>query len=117
MQLSGVCILTDDAPGLAAFYELVFREAPVAEGNHYGFNGAQLAVYDPGGVRVVPDKNMSLMYYVPDLMREYERLLRELPQINITSPPERRPWGAFSFWFTDPDGNTVSFIEKKDETL
>ncbi len=114
MQLCGVCILTNDAPRLAAFYETVLREKPDAQGQHFGFSRAQLAVYNPGGVRVAEDKNMSLMYYVPDAAAEYERLLKELPGIRITSPPERRPWGAFSFWSLDPDGNTVSLVEKKD---
>jgi len=114
MKLCGVCILTDDAPKLAAFYRAVLQEAPVVQGEHFGFAGAQLAVYNPGDARVVHDKNMSLMYYVPDLMREYTRLKKELPDIRVTSPPQHRPWGAFSFWFSDPDGNTVSLIEKAD---
>ena len=113
MQLIGVCILTDDAPRLAAFYETVFQEAPVVESSHYGFQAAQTAVYNPGDVRVVPDKSMSLMYFVPDLMAEYNRLLAAYPALPVTSPPERRPWGAFSFWFLDPDGNTVSLVERK----
>ena len=41
------------------------------------------------------------------------KLLKEIPDINITSLPEHRPWGAFSFGFLDPDGNAVSFIERK----
>jgi predicted enzyme related to lactoylglutathione lyase len=112
MQLAGVCILTNDAPRLAAFYETVLQEAPVVEGAHYGFSRALLAIYNPGGVRV-SDKNMSLMYYVPDLTAEYRRLLNALPGLHVVSPPERRPWGAFSCWVLDPDGNTVSLIEKE----
>ena len=112
MKLCGVCILTDNAPRLAAFYEAVLRESPLVEGSHYGFNGSQLAVYDPGGVTVPKDKCMSLMFYVDGLLAEYDRLRRDIPGIVITSPPERKPWGAFSFWFLDPDGNTVSLIEK-----
>ncbi len=114
MKLCGVCILTDDAPRLAAFYETVLKESPVVDGQHYGFDDAQLAVYNPGNVNVVNDKNMSLMFYVDDVSKEYGRLIEEVRNIVIKSPPERRPWDAFSFWFLDPDGNTVSFIEKKD---
>lgn len=113
MKLCGVSILTENAPQLAAFYEIVFQPPSVVDGQHYGFDNAQLAVYNPGNVSVVNDKNMSLMYFVRDAVAEYERLMREIPDITITSPPERRPWGAFSFWFLDPDGNTVSFIEQK----
>lgn len=114
MKLLGVCIYTDNAPGLAAFYQAVLQETPVQEGDHYGFEHAQLAVYNPGDVHMVKDKSMSLMYHVADLLREYERLLREVPGIQITSPPEHRPWGAFSMWFTDPDGNTISLVEKNE---
>ena len=113
MELCGICIYTDNAPRLAAFYEAVLREAPVVEGDHYGFDRARLAVYNPGQVRVATDKNMSLMYFVPDVESEYERLQKEIAGIVIASPPQRRPWGAYSFWFLDPDGNRVSLIEKK----
>ena len=115
MKFVAVCVLTNNAPRLAEFYTTVLREEPLVEGNHYGYNDSQLAVYDPGNITVSKDKSMSVMFYVDDLMDEYERLLREIPGIIITSPPERRPWGAFSFWFLDPDGNTISFIEKKIE--
>ncbi|MEK4059331.1 MULTISPECIES: VOC family protein [Paenibacillus] len=114
MKLCGVCILTDNAPRLASFYEIVLKESPVVDGQHYGFDSAQLAVYNPGNVNVVNDKNMSLMFYVHDVLAEYDRLMKGIPDIGITSPPKCRPWGAYSFWFLDPDGNTVSFIEKKD---
>ncbi len=113
MKFVAVCVLTDNAPRLAAFYTTVLREDPLVEGSHYSFNDSQLAVYNPGNVTVPKDKSMSVMFYVDDLMGEYERLLREIPSIIIISLPERRPWGAFSFWFLDPDGNTISFIEKE----
>jgi predicted enzyme related to lactoylglutathione lyase len=112
VKLCGICILTDNAPGLAAFYEIALREAPDIDGQHYAFENAQLSVHNPGDVIVAAEKNMSLMFFVSDLTAEYDRLLNEIPGIKITSPPERRPWGAFSFWFLDPDGNTISFIEK-----
>ena len=112
MQLSGVCIYTENAPQLAAFYEIALRETPTAEGEHYGFAQSQLAVYNPGNVRLSEWKNMSLMFYCEDVAAEYARVTTQIPGIGIVSPPERRPWGAYSFWFTDPDGNMVSFIEK-----
>lgn len=109
MRFEAICIYTNNAPRLAAFYEKLLREKPNVEGSHYGFS--KIAVYDPGGVNVVKDKNMSIMLSAGDLQAEYERLLNEIPDIAITSPPQRRPWGAYSFWFTDPDGNMVSIFE------
>jgi len=50
MKLCGVCILTDNAPRLAAFYETALQIRPLVEGDHFSFDGAQLAVYNPGGV-------------------------------------------------------------------
>ena len=114
MKLCGVCILTDNAPCLSAFYQLVLKESPVVDGQHYGFTNAQLAIYNPGNVKTANDKNMSLTFFVRDVPAEYDRLMKEIPGIAISSPPEHRPWGAYSFWFLDPDGNTISFIEKKD---
>ncbi len=116
MEFRSVCILTDNAPRLAAFYETVLEEAPLVEGSHYSFAKAQLSVYDPGGVTVAADKNMQLIYTVPNLMATYERLLKQLPGLRVVSPPQRRPWGAFSFWFLDPDGNTVSILEQPSGT-
>ena len=46
-----------------------------------------------------------------DIDALYSRLLREIPDINIISPPERKPWGAYSFWFADPDGNKIAVAE------
>ena len=113
MKLCGVCIYTDDAPRLAAFYEALFEEAPLVEGTHYSFATAQLSVYNPGGVTVPTDKSMALMYFVPDLMAAYERVQREVPGLRVETPPERKPWGAFSCWILDPDGNTVSLVEQR----
>ena len=112
LTLSGVCLYTDDAPRLAAYYEILLQETPVIEGSHYGFRESQLAVYDPGNVGVSGDRNTALLYYVKDLAAEYARLQAALPGLRVASPPERRAWGAFSCWLLDPDGNTVSLIEK-----
>lgn len=113
MKFAAVCVYTNNAPRLAAFYEKVLNEKPKVEGSHYGFS--KIAVYDPGGVNVVSDKNMSIILSAVDLRAEYERLLSEIPDIVVTSPPTRRPWGAFSFWFTDPDGNMVSVFEHNED--
>lgn len=113
MRFGGICIETDNAPRLAEFYKTVFQEEPFVEGSHYGFGN--IAVYDPGGVTVAKDRNIWLQCFVGDLDAEYERLLRELPGVEIISPPERRPWGAHSFWFADPDGNKIAVAQSSEE--
>jgi predicted enzyme related to lactoylglutathione lyase len=110
MKFSGICITTDNAPRLAEFYKIVFQEEPFIEGEHYAFGS--VAVYNPGDVAVERDKCIWLQCFATDLDAEYERLLREIPGIEIISPPERRPWGAYSFWFADPDGNKIAVAQK-----
>ncbi len=110
MKFGGICIVTNDAPRLAAFYKLVLQEEPFVEGNHYGFGS--VAVYDPGGVAAAKDKSIWLQCFADDLDAEYERLLREIPGVEIISPPERRPWGAYSFWIADCDGNRIAVAQK-----
>jgi len=111
MRFCGICIETDDAPRLAEFYKIVLQKEPFVEGSHYGFGG--FAVYDPGGVKTAPakEKNIWLQCADSDIDALYERLLREIPGIEIISPPERRPWGAYSFWFLDPDGNKIAVAQ------
>ncbi len=110
MEYSGICIETDNAPRLAEFYRIVLQKEPFVEGDHYGFGN--IAIYDPGGVTVAKDKNIWLQCFTADLDAEYERLLREIPGIEIIAPPERRPWGAYSFQFLDTDGNRIAVAQK-----
>jgi len=105
-----VCIETDNAPRLAEFYEILFQKKPRVEGSHYGFG--KLAVYDPGGVTVAKEKNIWLMFGDADIDALYERLLREVPGLHVIAPPERKPWGAYSFWFADPDGNKIAVAQE-----
>jgi len=110
MKFHGICIETDNAPRLAEFYKAVLQEEPFTEETHYGFG--MVSIYDPGGVTVSKIKNIWLQCFTDDLDAEYERILREIPDVSIISPPERRPWGAYSFWFADPDGNKIAVAQK-----
>lgn len=109
MKLSGVCITTNDSPRLAEFYKIVFQQEPFVEGSHYAFGN--LAVYDPGDIKTAEEKNVWLQCFDSDIDALYVRLLKEIPSINIISPPERKPWGAYSFWFSDPDGNKIAVAQ------
>lgn len=110
MKFGGICIETNNAPRLARFYEVVFQEKPFVEGNHYGFG--QIAVYDPGDVTVANHKNIWLQCFDADIDALYKRLMQEIPDIAILAPPERKPWGAYSFWFADPDGNKIAVAQE-----
>lgn len=106
MKFCGICIETDNAPRLVEFYKILFQEEPVIEGSHYGFSN--LSIWNPGDVLVSPNKNVWLLFGNPDIDMLYKRLLTDIPDIKILVPPERKPWGAYSFWFLDPDGNKIA---------
>jgi len=110
MRLGGLCITTDNAQRLAEFYRIVFQKEPFIEGNHYTFDN--LAIYDPGDVQANNDKTIWLQCFDRDIDALYARLLREIPNISIISPPIRRPWGAYSFQFSDPDGNNIAVAQE-----
>ena len=111
MKFGGVCITTDNAPRLAEFYKKVLQKEPFVEGSHYGFGN--LAIWDPGDVTVSKEKNIWLQFSDADIDALYSRLLCEIPGIKIISPPEKKPWGAYSFWFCDPDGNRIAVAQEK----
>lgn len=110
MELRTVCVETDNEIRLVGFYKILLREEPLAEGSHYGFK--KLSVYNPGSVIVAKEKNIWLLFGVSDLDAEYGRLLKEIPDIEVISPPERKPWGACSFQIADPDGNKISVFQE-----
>ena len=111
MRFGGICITTDNARRLADFYKTVFQEEPFIEGSHYSFSN--IAVYNPGGVKVLSEQNIWLQCFDENIDALYERLLREIPDLEIISPPERRPWGAYSFQFSDPDGNKIAVAQDR----
>ena len=113
MNFGGICIVTDNAPRLAEFYRIVFQKEPFIEGSHYAFG--KIAIYDPGDVTLSAEKNVWLQCFDTDIDVLYARLLREIPGIVILSPPERRPWGAYSFQFADPDGNMIAVAQVREE--
>ena len=113
MKFQGVCIETDNAPRLADFYKIMLQEEPFIEGSHYGFK--TIAIYDQGNVIVAKEKNVWLSFSDADIDTLYKRLLREIPEIEIIAPPERKPWGAYSFWVCDPDGNKITIYQKDEK--
>ena len=110
MKFCGACILTDNVPRLVDFYKVIFRSEPNGDEIHSSFDDFQLAIWNSGTVKVVKDKNMSLMYFVEDADAEYERLQQSNLEITFISAPTVKPWGVKSFAFLDPDGNEINFL-------
>ena len=109
MKIAGICRTTANAARLAEFYSIVFQAQPIVDGSHYAFDG--LAVYDLGDVQESGTGTVWLQCFDDDIDALHARLLREIPDITIIEPPTRRPWGAYSFWFADPDGNRIAVAQ------
>jgi len=60
------------------------------------------------------DKNIWLQCFDNDIDALYERLLQEISDIEIISPPDRKPWGAYSFSFAAPNGNNSAVAAVKE---
>lgn len=112
MKFRGVCLITDNAPRLVEFYRIFLREEPLVEGSHYGFGA--ISIYDPGNVNVAKEKNVWLTFCDADIDALYKRLLRDIPDMVVTTSPEKKPWGAYSFWVLDPDGNMISVFQDRE---
>ena len=109
MTFHGICITTDNAPRLAEFYKIVLQQEPFVEGSHYGFGN--IAIWNPGDVTPTTEKNIWLQCSSPNIDALYARLLREIPDLQVITPPERKPWGAYAFWIADPDGNKIAIAQ------
>jgi len=110
LKFGGICITTDNAPRLAGFYKKVFQKEPFVEGSHFAFDN--ISIWDPGDVKMAEEKHIWLSFSDKDIDALYERLKREIPDIEIITPPEKKPWGAYSFWFYDPDGNKIAVAQE-----
>lgn len=119
MNLFGICLITQDVTRLSSFYQTVLQVK--AEGSDIHVNihteGCSLAIYD----REAAERDMgfdfrefwgtggtTLMFRVPDVDAEYERLKTVVP--SFMTMPTTYPWGARAFHFRDPDGNIVDFV-------
>ena len=87
MTFGGICITTPDAQHLAAFYRALFQAEPLIEGSHYGFGS--VSIWDPGDAEAPRSNPVWLQCFDPDIDVLYQRLLRDIPDIRIISPPER----------------------------
>ena len=72
----------------------------------------KIAIYNPGDVKAAEERSVWLQCFDADIDSLYERLLEEISGIVIITPPERKLWGAYSFWFADPDGNKIAVAQE-----
>ena len=110
MKIDEVCLLTNDVRRLAGFYKQVLETENNSDDETHQFilsEGTALAIYNDGTVKNDHNQNMCLAFTVEDIEKEYDKLL-DLGA-RIIEPLAKRPWGAVSMSFYDPDNNMVFF--------
>jgi predicted enzyme related to lactoylglutathione lyase len=116
MELKGVCIHTNNVPGLVSFYSKVLNLKAEGDDNHSVFNEVKLAIWNPGYIDEIrsktSDRFLTLMFEVESVDEEYQRLKKLDMFILFTSEPTDYDWGCRAFGFKDPDGNDVDFLSQ-----
>ncbi len=108
MKIGEVCLLTNNVPRLAYFYRQLFGVEESSSDETHQFVLAEetaLTVYNDGTEKNNQNQNICLTFTVDDMDKEYEKLLSL--GVRIIEPPAKRPWGAISMSFFDPDNNIV----------
>jgi len=117
--LINMCLITNDVPGLAAFYEQVLQVQPHKEGDDYVefrtgtavlalFSASAQERYMPGSTTPGQNHSAILEFRVRDVDQEYARLQNVVR--SWVKKPATQPWGTRSIYFRDPDGNLVDFF-------
>ena len=108
MIFGEVSLLTNDVSRLADFYKKLLG---IDNGNNdetHQFlitEGTTLSIYNDGTVKNNQNQNISLVFTVEDIEKEYDRVL--ILGAKIIEPPTKRPWGAINMSFYDPDNNVI----------
>jgi uncharacterized glyoxalase superfamily protein PhnB len=88
----------------------------ISPGRHYfGCGSAILACFDPradGDAWDAKPNSDHVYFAVGDLDDCFARV-RSLPNGTIVRPIETQPWGERSFYFADPFGNKLCFVDER----
>lgn len=107
MHLGEVCLMTRDAPRLAAFYRQLLSLPPQENHDRHQFIIAEevsLAVWDDG-TPISAVQTASLAFTTDNIDHEYHRL--SALGVEIVQSPVKQPWGAVNMVLRDPDGRLV----------
>lgn len=110
MKLVNVCITTPNVERLSKFYAILFGERPEIDGEHHSFS--QLTIWNSGNVISTDINNTWLQFSDDNIDDLYNRLVEEIPDLDVIAKPTHKPWGAYSFWIKDPDGNKIAIAQK-----
>ncbi len=108
MRIGEVCLLKNDVPRLASFYrQLLGVEESGSDETHQLILAGEtsLTVCNDGTAKNNRNQNISLAFTADEPDKAYEKV----PALGarIIEPPAKRPWGAVSMSFYDPDNNVV----------
>ena len=110
MIIGEVCLLTNDVPGLAAFYKRLLDAENGSDDAIHQFiitEGTALTIYNDGTEKNNQNQKICLAFTVKDIEKEYEKV--KGLGAKIIEPPAKRPWGAVNMSFYDPDNNMIFF--------
>ena len=111
MRLGEVCLMTGDAPRLAAFYRALLGLPAIdcADAHQVITDGEVSLTVFSDGTPVPAGQTASLAFTVDDIHAEHARLAAL--GFDIVAPPTARPWGAVNMILRDPDGRLVYLRE------
>ena len=119
MRFTGVCLLTDNVPKLAFFYEKVLLAKADCGMEHAAIctRGGFLSIHSrkpaaSAGLEtasIAHSGSCVLEFAVDDVDAEYNRL-RKLGVL-FSHPPVTDLRGTRSIWFQDPEGNPIHFLQ------
>ena len=117
----GVCLITDDVRGLAAFYAKVLQAEVAMDDTHVviPLDGGGITIY--AKTAAMEDMGFcfdtyngtgrcKITFLVEDVDAEYERLQALDMDIQFMAAPTTYPWGARAMHFRDLEGNIVCFV-------
>ncbi|MEV0953144.1 VOC family protein [Promicromonospora sp. NPDC050249] len=119
MEFAATRIITDDVPGLVAFYTRItgiearwlhelFAEIATPSGTLAIASSATVPLLGAGAAEARANRSVTLDFLVDDVDALYP-VLRETVDVFVNEPTTM-PWGNRSLLFRDPDGNLVNFF-------
>ena len=119
-RFNGIALISDDVPGLSAFYAGLLQATVEGDGTFAFIRGpgAVLSVFSRAGMEAMVPGSMdgagsgscTIEFEVDDVDARHEQLLGS--GTRILKPPTTQPWGRRSLWLRDPDGNIVNLYQQ-----
>lgn len=118
---NGICIITEDVPKLAHFYEKILQTKIDINDIHVDIplDGGGITIYSKSAAEKDMEFDFTkyhgtgmvkITFFVEDVDAEFERLNALNMNVEFIAVPTTYPWGARSMHFRDLDGNIVCFV-------